>query len=377
MTTGKRRVITTRDIAAQCGLSTWTVAAALRGDARVKAPTAARVREVAAALGYDPEQTQAARRMLEQRHGTRSQNYLVALLFPPHGYESTDHHFFGDIFRGIMSFLVQQGYGLLCYEPLDGATKNEIPILPAFRHGDVDGLLVFPQPETLSHIAQLRAHSAFGERPVVSLTNIMEGCSAVRTDNGAGAYAAARHLLALGHRHFLQFVFPLRDDPTIETRIEAITRALGEAGLDPTTHLHYYQIPMAPSWLNSYVVQTDHGAQTANEQFVTYLREHPEITAIFALNDNNAIYARHALQQIGRQVPEDYSLVGFDDTDPILDVEGNNLLTTVRRPFMQLGVEAGQLLLCLLESEQPHGETLTLPVEFIPRGTTGPVPPRP
>lgn len=373
----RHRVITTRDIARHCGVSTWTVAAALRGAKGVSAQTAARIREAATALGYDPQLTQAARRMLAQRHGTRKVNHLVALCFPAHTFEQTiESQFFGGLFRGIMAELVQHGFGLLCYEPIPTAEGVTIPILPAFGQGDVDGLIIYPQYAAADHLTALRALPAFGDRPIVSLFVASTGCATVCADYAGGTAAAMHRLLTLGHRHFLQFDFSQRGDPRIDSRVDAITHCLQAVGLNPQQHVQYYPLPMSPSWLSWRPDQKHPADQDARDTFIAYLRAHPEITAILALNDNNARHVAMALQQQQWQIPQDYSLVGFDDTDPLLNHAGDNILSSIRLPLPLMGKEAVRLLLSHIAHEELLPQTLMLPVDFIARDSIGPAPVR-
>jgi LacI family transcriptional regulator len=110
----------------------------------------------------------------------------------------------------------------------------------------------------------------------------------------------------------------------------------------------------------------------AAEAFLAFLRRHPQITAIFGVNDANALHAWRALHHAGYRVPADYSLVGFDDTDPLRDEAGPNLLASIRVPLAEIGQAAAHLAVRLVHAPASTPATQILPVEFIPRASVGP-----
>ena len=107
-----------------------------------------------------------------------------------------------------------------------------------------------------------------------------------------------------------------------------------------------------------------------------YLEEHPAVTAILPLNDSNAIHCWRVLQDAGYRIPEDISIIGFDDTDPLPDSNGNNLLTSVHLPLEEIGRETIRLLIRQIESRQMEQVEICLPVTLRVRNSTGPARPR-
>jgi LacI family transcriptional regulator len=103
------------------------------------------------------------------------------------------------------------------------------------------------------------------------------------------------------------------------------------------------------------------------------LKTTPQITSILAPNDPAAVVIRHILQVGGYRVPDDISLVGFDDTDPLWDSTGQNMLTTVRLPLHQLGRRAAKLIIEQATTSENNVEKIVLPVELVVRGSTGEV----
>ena len=91
---------------------------------------------------------------------------------------------------------------------------------------------------------------------------------------------------------------------------------------------------------------------------------HPEITAVMGMNDASVIYLWHLLSDIGWKIPEDISLIGFDDTDSMLDNTGRNNLTTIKVPLREIGRQAANLLLGSLAQSNVEKKQIILPVEL-------------
>lgn len=179
-------------------------------------------------------------------------------------------------------------------------------------------------------------------------------------DDYGGAYAALAHLFAAGHRHILHFY---TDDfaatrPHAQRRLNGYYQACHAFNRNPDDHL----LPVKwTEWL-----EDEYAAY-----LVSLLQHHPEITAILARNDKHALEVIAALAAQGWKVPDDYSVIGFDDTEPYYGPDGVNSLTTVRSPLGDVGRQAGQLIIdeVLGRNEQGH-TTMTLPTELIVRKTT-------
>ncbi|MCX7936005.1 MAG: substrate-binding domain-containing protein, partial [Planctomycetota bacterium] len=235
-------------------------------------------------------------------------------------------------------------------------------------------------PEVLDPIlAQARAISGFGDRPVMSLLFANPLASAVVADEAEAMRQAVQHLLSLGHRHFLLLGVDLGSPEKMLAlpRWRGAVAALEEAGISPS---HRHLLPLARGWLDPlraphYLGESqEHGATAVEfgDMLVKRLRQKSEITAILAQNDAAALHVWHVLHQVGWRIPEDYSLVGFDDTDPMLDASGRNLLSSIRMPLVEVGREAGRLLRQRIEGEIQEDRTITLPAQFIPRASVAP-----
>ena len=179
---------------------------------------------------------------------------------------------------------------------------------------------------------------------------------AILPDNVGGARQLAQHLIGLGHRE----VGVISGPPLLTTtrdRLSGFTGALRQAGVE-----------LAPDRIVYGDFTRDSGAAAALE----LLDRHPDLTAIFAMNDQMAIGALAALHQRGVPVPEQVSVAGFDDIPSSRDV--TPALTTVRVPMAEMGQRAFELT---LESARSELRIEHLPCDLIPRASTAPPPARP
>ena len=351
--------VTIKDVARRCGVHFMTVSRALRGDANVRDTTAVRIREAAAALGYDPQHGHAARCLVSRARGARMIHQSIGMFFPPKFVRTA---YFADMFEGIVEELAPAGYSVHIvptYDPEHPERKlTELP--PVLRRGEIDGAIVTEWPGRMADVLrQLRALPHFADRPILSLLTEVPGCSAVLTDDYAGMYAAMAHLLDLGHRKFMHTYYAVENRYTGRERLRAIHQACIDRGLAPSTHLFHYGL----DWESPLNRRMERPLGEA-------LREHPEITAVLAPNDFYAVQGARVLAQMGLRIPQDLSLVGFDDVIPLPDATHENILTTVRLPLEDVGREAARRLLHLLRDPGAAPDDRLLPVTFVARGTT-------
>jgi DNA-binding LacI/PurR family transcriptional regulator len=200
----------------------------------------------------------------------------------------------------------------------------------------------------------------------------------IRGDDQQGGYLATRYMLELGHRYFLHFKYPYENSFEVKARMNGICAALQEWRLPVETHL----ITFPHVWLWNAPATAPHSIEELSgtlpndaeaEEFIAFLRKNPQITAIFGVNDANALHAWRALHHAGYRVPDDYSLVGFDDTDSLLGETRHNLLSSIRVPLLDIGCEAAHMAVRLVQSQVSEPTTQIMPVEFIPRASIGPV----
>jgi LacI family transcriptional regulator len=373
------RPVTLWSIARRCRVAKSTVSLALRGDPRVQPKTAARIRTVAGKLGYNADQHESARRLALRKYGTRALSKVIGFLCPEQGYTFP---FYARILQGVLEGFSPAGLNVVAGSFVR-KPSGEIDPTTSLEHllsrGDLDALIYYSDERTFAPVLQrVRMNPGFQDRPVLSLLFAATGCSCVLTDEEDGACRAAGHLLDLGHRNLLLLgtQYTPQEGPLAPARWAGVRRAFGSLGLNAERHLRF--LAATRKWVDPIALphalheigttQADeNGSSTA---LLEFLRAHREITAIVAQNDSMALRAWHTLYQADLRVPADMSIVGFDDTDPMLDESGRNLLTTVRLPLLEAGREAARLLTRRVTGELDHDETVRLATEFVARSST-------
>lgn len=373
----KDKHVTLQDIADYCGISKCSVSLALRGKPPISEATRTMILKAVDILGYQAGANESARRLSLLKQGKRPISNIIALFMAVVPIETGNYH--NNLFHGVLDGLMEEEYGLLIlHTPSFYAASSLSPLWSIFSRGDVDGVIYghAVDPE-LSE--RLRANPGFSSNPIVRLINDQEVDSLVCSDDKYGSYVATKHLLALGHRYFCQCIFPIeygRLPGEIEARIEGIESALMEAQLPLEQHLIYF--PYIWEWNDpatspQMITDLNMPGELDEEQqvFIEFLHKHPEITAIFGVNDANALHAWRALSLAGYKVPEDYSLVGFDDTDTLFDDKHQNQLSSIHVPLRQIGTEAAHLVVRHVVNPDLPPTTVMLPIEFIPRKSIG------
>jgi LacI family transcriptional regulator len=231
--------------------------------------------------------------------------------------------------------------------------EREVTLLDRLMHGTTDGAII-QLPEESS--AELKALLDQGY-PVVVLDPRLpldEDIPCVSAAHSAGAVAATRHLLSLGHRRIGAVTGPTGWVATEERR-NGYHAALAAAGVLPDAKLE-----VESNW------QIQSGCEAASK--LLDLDSPP--TAIFAFNDNTAIGTLQAARARGLRVPEDLSVVGFDDMEEATLV--TPALTTVRQPLAEMGRMAVSLLLRLLDKQRVETLRVELATRLVVRDSTAP-----
>ncbi len=351
--TTPNQAVTLKQIAEWCGVNVMTVSLALRNvPGRVKAETRERVLEAARVLGYNPALTHAARSLRLRGSGQRVTNQLIAMLINHATLERRYEHI---LFEGVMEALVAHDYGIVTFFT-EAISDQDIPSL--LQRGDVDGLLTIRQAGQVR--AMLSAHGIPKTFPIVGLCVGSPGEACVDTDYVDGHYQATRHLLGLGHRHLLHF-----HRSATNTYLEGMRRAYAEIGLNAEAYLH-----VCAEW---YPYMKNHDdLEWQWQAMASAFRAHPTITAIMAPNDFVAVRLHDALRLHHLRVPDDISLIGYDDTHAVRNARRQNILTTVQTPLNKISHEAVRLLLEINDGRVAPDTHWTLPAKLIVRASTAP-----
>jgi len=321
------------DVAAQAGVSVMTVSRVLNGFTGVTHETRLRVEEAVAALGYHAN---TAARVLA---GGRSRTLGVMAV-------ETDQFGPSHMLFGIEAAAREAGH-LLSFVTLSRSGNDLETTLDRLRASHVQGVIVVaPLKRVIAAVTRLD-----GDMPLVVVGgDPAVGAPTVTIDQKEGARLATRHLLDLGHRSVHHVAGPL-------SWIDATARMRGWSEALRTSPTH-----------RGNSVTGDWGASTGYEAG-TRLAHDPAVTAIFAANDQTALGVIRGLHDAGRMVPEDVSVVGFDDTPE----SGYFLppLTTIRQDFGELGRRSVQLLLALVDGAASERHVV-VPAPLVVRASTAP-----
>jgi LacI family transcriptional regulator len=340
METTARSRPTIRDIADLAGVSVATVSRVMNGRDDVSPETRELVQRIVRERGYTT--SRAARGLSAGRTG------LVGATVPlVHG------AYFSYILSGAAEALYERDMRLvLC--PTQHEHDREVSLLERMMHGTTDGgLLILPQ-ESADELETLIMH---GYRFVVvdPLLPLNEHIPAVSGAHSAGADLAVKHLLSLGHRRIGVITGP-RGWVATEERLRGYHAALGSAGIlaDPAL-----------------VVEANFDREPGVHAARRLLDLHEPPTAIFAFNDNMAIGVLEVARERGVRVPDELSVVGFDDVETAAIV--TPALTTVRQPLSEMGRMAASLLERLIEGQSIDTLHVELRAQLVVRNTTAPV----
>jgi LacI family transcriptional regulator len=333
-----KETLTIRDVADRAGVSATTVSHVLNGTRRVEPETARRVLDAVAEMGYRPNAV--ARSM---RH---KQTYTVGIVQP-----DISNPFFADLARALEDAMFANGYSaIFCNSDRDA--DKEARYLEVLLSKQVDGLLLISAADASDRVRAI-AQQGF---PMVVVDRELEGLrvSTVMVDNESGGLLAGRYLVGLGHRRLAVIGGPDRLRPSAR-RLDGFRTALAEVGLDVAA---------------GSVIQGDFRAESGHDAMRRLLASDTPPEAVFAENDMMAIGAIRAVQEAGRRVPEDISIMGFDDI--VMGQAIDPTLTTVAQPIDDITTHAVRLLFDRLRDPDGEPEQVMLPVELIVRGSCAP-----
>lgn len=328
----KKNPPTISDVAREASVSTATVSRVLNGTSRVNADTARRVQDAITALGYSP--LPAARALAGRK------THTLGLVIPEIG-----GAFFVPLLRGIEAAARQAGYSLLIQA---GGPQSEL----ALGAQNTDGLLVYTGALNSAVLTSLSGAGL----PVIHLYALPHGAndiSTVTVDNLHGANLAVEHLIKVHNRRRIAFLAGPENEPDALARLAGYRQVLERHGL---------------RYDEALVVQGGFD-QDFSEQAITDLTaRRRDFDAVFAADDQSAAGALAALQKARIAVPEDVSLVGFDDV--AFAAYLNPPLTTVHAPTEAVGQAAVLQLVKMIHGE-PAAALTNLPTTLVVRSSCG------
>jgi LacI family transcriptional regulator, repressor for deo operon, udp, cdd, tsx, nupC, and nupG len=320
------------DVAKKANVSTATVSRVLTKPGAVKEVTTQRVLQAIEALNYQPNVLARQLRRLETN--------TILVVVP-----DITNPFFSNVLRGIKSVAATNGYQVLL-----GDTGNDVELensyLNILQQKKADGMILL----TARMDPQI-VEEATKSFPIVLACEYIEGSSipTVSIDNISGARKATEYLIELGHKRIGCITGPLnvvlgRD------RLKGFYQAMTRKGLDVEPVL---------------VQEGDFTYESGFNLMMKFLALSEWPTAIFAANDEMAMGATKALKSKGVKVPEDISIIGFDDMRFAAIFEP--ALTTIAQPAFAIGTNASELLIKLINKEEVKREQIILDDHLVVR----------
>ncbi|MBW7846892.1 MAG: LacI family DNA-binding transcriptional regulator [Bacteroidales bacterium] len=307
-----KRQVTIKDIAYKLGLSTSTVSRALKDHPDISSKTRTAVKELAALLGYRPNRIALNLRS----NSTRT----IGLIIP-----EIEHYFFSAIINGIEEIAYKNDYSVMVFQSNE-SYKREVINTNAVLTNRVDGVLVSFSKETndFSHFQKLIDN----EIPVVFFDRTTEDLPAdqVVADDYQGAFQAVNHLIEKGCKRIAHFAAP-QHLQIGKSRLAGYHDAL----LKHNIHFSHELVFLADTF------------ETARKTAHEILRKPNAPDGFFAVNDISAIAIIKAAKELGKRVPEDVKVVGFENSKSAAFSDPE--LTTVDQFGFELGREACLMLL--------------------------------
>ncbi|WP_371796709.1 LacI family DNA-binding transcriptional regulator [Streptomyces sp. NBC_01718] len=324
---------TLAEIARAAGVSAPTVSKVLNGRADVAPGTRTRVEELLLLHGY------------RRRRGSTAQSQLIDLVF-----HELDSSWAMEVVRGVENVAREEGLSLVLSESAGRLTPGQTWVDGVLARRPVGVILVLSDL-TAAQRAQLTSRN-IPFAVVDPAGDPGDDVPSVGTTNWQGGLAATRHLTGLGHQRIGVVSGPSRMMCS-RARVDGYRAAMETAGL-----------PLDPALVREGEFSHEDGYSAGLE--LLRLPEPP--TAIFAGNDLQALGVYEAARELGLRIPEDLSVVGFDDL-PLTRWIGPPL-TTVRQPLIEMAETAARLVLDLSRGQQPATTRVDLATNLVVRSST-------
>lgn len=330
---------TIKDVAKRAGVATMTVSRVINKSGYVSDATRSKVEAAIAELGYVPNMLGPSLRF--------NQTKTLAVVLT-----DITNPFWTTLARGVEDAANEKGYGVFLCNTDESSEKQE-QYLTMLLKRRIDGLLIAPIGDNNEPIDRIKQHNI----AVVVVDRTVSGgdVDMVRGDSFDGAYRLTKHLTALGHQDIAILTGPKNISTSVE-RVDGFRQALAEAGLQSKSKNIFWG-----------TFSQSMGAEMARQA----LNRNPRPTALVTTNNFIAIGAWQSINQAGLSIPQDISLVTFDEIPNM--IIPNPFLTVAVQPAYDMGFQATQLLMARLAKEGPtECQEIILPVELFIRKSSAP-----
>jgi LacI family transcriptional regulator len=334
---GKVRI---SDIAHQSGVSTATVSLVLNNKVGVSQQTRLRVLEMAEKLDYPVKSTNRTRR--SDRLNTIGM-VVKTVPTPPQ-----ENPFYSKVIVGIEDVCRRNGINLLFATlPVD-ENNRPLEVSQLLNSDTVDGLLMVGifVDETITSTSGKRTPPIV----LVDAYSDTDSYDAVVSDNFRASYQAVEYLIQKGHRHIGLSGSEMNCYPSLKERRNGYLRALKENEITDV-------------YIANFNINKSHGYK----ETTSLLREHPQVTALFCVNDDVANDALRAVKDMGLEVPKNVSIIGYDDT--YVAKNADPALTTMLVDTVAMGRAAVHLLSLRLDNLESAQMTLTIRPTLVERAS--------
>ncbi|WP_342480143.1 LacI family DNA-binding transcriptional regulator [Paenibacillus sp. FSL L8-0340] len=322
-------MITIKDVAKIAGVSVATVSRVINESGYVNIDTRKKVEAAIRQSNYSPNEV--ARSLYKRK------SKLIGLLLP-----DITNPFFPQLARGIEDYMQENGYRII-FGNSDENEEKELDYIRTFVQNNVVGVISSTNfPDSGAYLEM--------NIPVVFLDRTSNDSPSVYADGRKGGRLAAQEMVARGSNRITIIQGPAHVKPA-QDRFQGAAEALEEMGISYN------------------VIRTSSFSYTEAEQWATELFERfLDTDGVIASNDIVATAVLHEAHRLGKTVPEDVQIIGFDDI-PLSSLMSPSL-STIRQPARDMGSEAARLLIQLIEQDQVEEKNIQLPVSFIERETT-------
>ncbi|SHE82142.1 transcriptional regulator, LacI family [Caldanaerobius fijiensis DSM 17918] len=324
-------------MARRSGVSISTVSRVLNNSKPVSPEIRQKVLEAIKETGYRPN-------LLARGLVLRKTN-IIGIIVP-----DISNSYYSELVKGTEEISNMYNYSILLCNTY-GELKKEMEYLNLLLEKQVDGIIFMTTNLTDDHINWFKEN----EVKAVFVNRRAEGLDIpyVSIDNYNAAYDATNYLIKLGHKKIAYVGGPLSDEVLGKERFEGYKQAIYDAGIDFKQEL---------------VRVSKIGIRNGYEAMADILDVYNDITAVFAANDIMAIGAVNCILDRGYKIPDDISVVGFDDI-PLASII-RPALTTIRQPIYDIGAVAARMLIKKLNGEKLEEKAVNLPYQLIERDTS-------